>query len=189
MNTHFSACAKVCCLFLIAGVMAAGCAAPKAMLDAGHNPSILLQVPFFPDNADQCGPSALASVLGFWGMATELTKLREELYQSHLKGALTADLLLVAENRGLTAEMINGDLPRIKAELDAGRPVIVFVDVGYFFYSKGHFMVVIGYDDQLESVFVHSGMNRSQRMLYKKLEKQWKKTDRWALLIKSPKPL
>jgi ABC-type bacteriocin/lantibiotic exporter with double-glycine peptidase domain len=144
---------------------------------------VRLNIPFYPDATDQCGPSALASVLGYWGKPAAPERLRSEIYQARLKGSLTIDLLLAAESRGLSAEMLNGSLDRVKTELDNGHPLIAFVNEGYSFYPIGHYLVLTGYDDRRQCVFAHSGTRRDQEISYRKFEKQWKKTERWALLI------
>ena len=170
---------------LLAACAPCPCRAPK---QAPQGSQVLLKVPFFPDNTDQCGPSALASVLGYWGKPAAPAQLRQELYQARLKGSLTVDLLLAAESRGLSAEMANGSLARVKRELDAGRPLIAFVNAGYLFYPVGHYLVITGYDDLQECIFAHSGTNRDERISYRKFDKQWERTARWALLIQPPRP-
>ncbi len=147
----------------------------------------LLEVPFFPNDADQCGPSALASVLGYWGKPASPDSLRRELYRAQLKGSLTVDLLLSAQSRGLSAEMANASLAGVKKELDEGRPVIAFVNTGYRFYPVGHYLVITGYDDRGRRIFAHSGMKRDQPLSYGKFDKQWEKTERWALMIRPPR--
>ena len=144
---------------------------------------VLLKVPFFPDRTDQCGPSALASVLGFWGTQAEPAQLKQEIYRGNLKGSLPIDLLLAAQARGMSAEILDGGLPQLKKELDAGRPLIVFVNLSYPFIPSGHYMVVTGYDDRRQAIYAHSGMKKNGLMSYKKFLKQWERTDRWALLV------
>lgn len=178
-------------LLALAACLLAGCAPSRALrapVDVPQGGQVLLQVPFFPDDADQCGPSALASVLGYWGKPAAPARLRQEIYRARLKGSLTVDLLLAAESRGLSAEMANGSLARVKKELDAGHPLIAFVNVGYRFYPVGHYLVITGYDDRRQSLFAHSGMKRDQRISYRKFDKQWERTERWALLILPPQP-
>ncbi|MDO8803103.1 MAG: C39 family peptidase [Elusimicrobiota bacterium] len=178
-------------VLVLAACLLSGCAAsrfPLAPADVMQGRQVLLKVPFFPDNTDQCGPSALASVLGYWEKPETPARLREEIYRAHLKGSLTIDLLLAAGSRGLSAEMINGSLARVKAELDAGRPLIAFVNSGFRFYPVGHYLVITGYDDRRKCIFAHSGTKRDQRISYRKFDKQWEKTERWALLILPPQP-
>ena len=166
------------CLFI-------GCALPRtsSRADAGR---VQLHVPFFPDDTDQCGPSALASILGYWGKPAEPAELKKEIYRARLKGALTVDLLLAAESRGLPVEMVNGTLARVKTELDAGRPLIAYVNVGFRFYPIGHYLVLTGYDDERGVLFAHSGLERDRSISYKAFDAQWEKTERWALLIRPP---
>jgi ABC-type bacteriocin/lantibiotic exporter with double-glycine peptidase domain len=175
-------------LQLLAACLLCGCVRSSVSLapDSGHNGRVRLYLPFYPDNTDQCGPSALASVLAYWGRSAKPESLRKEIYRESLKGSLTVDLLLAAESRGLSAEMIEGGLDRIKAELEAGHPVIAFVNAGFSFYPVGHYLVLTGYDDRRQSVFAHSGLKRDQEISYRKFEKQWERTERWALLILPP---
>ncbi len=175
-------------LQLFAACLLCGCVQSRVSLapDYGHNRQVRLDPPFYPDNTDQCGPSALASVLGYWGKPAEPGSLRKEIYQAKLKGSLTVDLLLAAEGRGLSAEMVEGGLVRVKSELDAGHPVIAFVNTGFSFYPVGHYLVITGYDDRRQSIFAHSGMKRDQEISYRKFDKQWERTERWALLIMPP---
>ena len=127
-----------------------------------------------------------ASVLAYWGRPAAPEKLRSEIYRARLKGSLTLDLLLAAESRGLSAEMVEGGLHRVRAELDAGRPLIAFVNAGFSFYPVGHYLVITGYDDRRRCILAHSGLKRNQRIPYGKFERQWEKNGQWALLILPP---
>ncbi|MDD5301828.1 MAG: C39 family peptidase [Elusimicrobia bacterium] len=169
----------------LAVCLLSGCAALR-LLRAPEGRQVRLDVPFFPDDTDQCGPSALASVLGYWGKPAAPAQLREEIYRANLKGSLTVDLLLAAESRGLSAEMLDGGLVRVKKELDEGHPLIAFVNVGLRVYPIGHYMVITGYDDGRRVFFAHSGLTRDQKISYGKFDGQWEKTKRWTLLIVPP---
>ena len=175
-------------LLMAAACLLSGCVQSRVLLTpgAGQGGQVRLTLPFFPDSTDQCGPSALASVLGYWGKPTEPANLRKEIYRTKLRGSLTVDLLLAAEDRGLSAETIEGGLARVKRELEAGHPVIAFLNTGFSFYPVGHYLVLTGYDDRRQSVFAHSGLKRDQEISYRKFDKQWEKTERWALLILPP---
>jgi ABC-type bacteriocin/lantibiotic exporter with double-glycine peptidase domain len=144
--------------------------------------AVMLGVPFFPDKTDQCGPSALASVLAFWGRPADPLELKREIYVPKLGGTLPMDLLIAARSHGLAAEMSSGSLDGLKADLDAGRPVIAFVNLGWRFLPIGHFMVVTGYDEARRGVFAHSGLKKDAFVPYGRFLKQWDKTGRWALV-------
>lgn len=174
-------------LAVLAGALLAGCAAAPVRTRPDGSPLdtlVRLSVPFFPDDSDQCGPSALAGVLTYWGKPVSPAELRGEIYRSRLKGALTIDLLLAAQDRGFSAEMAEGGLESVRLELDAGRPVIAFVDVGVTLLPIGHYLVITGYDDARRRLFAHSGMNRDQEIPYERFRRQWKAAGRWALLIR-----
>ena len=163
-----------------------GCLQPgisRTLLPVAEQKQVLLEVPFFPDHTDQCGPSALASVLGFWGEKAAPGHLKEDIYLPDLKGSLPIDLLLAAQAHGMSAEILDGGLPQLKNELDAGHPVIAFINLGYRFIPIGHYLVVTGYDDRRQAIRAHSGMEKSGFIAYKQFSKQWERTDRWALLI------
>lgn len=174
-------------LAVMAGLLLAGCGAVHVRTRPDGSPVdtlVRLTVPFFPDDSDQCGPSALAGVLAYWGRQVSPAELRGEIYRSRLKGVLTIDLLLAAQDRGFSAEMAEGGLDRVRLELDAGRPVIAFVDVGVTLLPIGHYIVITGYDDGRRRLFAHSGMKRDQEVTYDKFKRQWKAAGQWALLIR-----
>jgi ABC-type bacteriocin/lantibiotic exporter with double-glycine peptidase domain len=173
---------RAAAVVVLAVFLQTGCAAPRAA--GASSRKVRLEVPFFPDDTDQCGPSSLASVLQFWGKASTPSELKNEIYREKLRGALTVDMLLAAQSRGLSAEMENGTLALVKSELEAGRPVIAFLNLGFRAYPIGHYLVITGYDDARGSLIVHSGKKRDHLVSFAKFEKLWEKTNRWSLLIR-----
>lgn len=169
-------------VFLSAGCGSHRAGSPPAPPAAGERAR--LDVPFFSDDTDQCGPSVLASVLGFWGKPAAPAELRKEIYRAGLRGSLTVDMLIAAQDRGLAADIGSGGLAEVKAELDAGRPVIAFLNVGLRSVPIGHYLVITGYDEPRRVIFAHSGKERDRRITYKKFDKAWERTERWTLLIK-----
>jgi ABC-type bacteriocin/lantibiotic exporter with double-glycine peptidase domain len=165
----------LCCLSLWGGVQAA----PQM------GASVLLQVPFFPDKTDQCGPATLAGMLNFWGKQTDPKELRGEMYSDQLKGTLPMDLVSTAEKRGLEVTMVAGQIPQIQEELRAGRPVLAMLNRGYTIMPIDHYVLVTGYDEDRAGFFMHSGGKANQFISYRKFENQWKKTDHWAMFAKS----
>jgi len=88
---------------------------------AGALPSeqILLNVPFFSDHTDQCGPATLAAILNFWGKDIAPGDLKKEIYQNKLHGTLPMDMSIAAEAHGLKTTMVRGDLNVLQSELRA----------------------------------------------------------------------
>lgn len=147
----------------------------------------LASVPFFPDDTDQCGPATLAGVMTYWGIQTDPVALKKKIYLPRLRGALSIDLLLVAQDHGLQAESYQGSLANVKAELDAGHPLVALLNLGYEFFPLGHYVVITGYDDAQQGLYVHSGLERDAFLSYERFLQSWEKTGRWTLLITPPK--
>lgn len=170
---------------LVLGALAAGCAGGRGpgSLGAPAAEVVRLEVPFFPDKTDQCGPSVLASVLSFWGQSVEPAALKREIYIAHLKGSLIMDLMLSARNRGMQARLYKGDLPSLKSELRQGRPLIVFINRGWKAVPIGHYMVVNGYDEARQGLYVHSALSEDKFIPYGRFLKDWNKAERSTLLV------
>ncbi|MEW6544474.1 MAG: C39 family peptidase [Nitrospirota bacterium] len=184
-------------LVLCAGLLAA-CAGPpdripvesrseaQELAQGSAGPSLgphHLSVPFFPDDKDQCGPAALASILTFWGIPTAPQDLKKEIYMPRLGGTLPMDLLFAAKARGLKAEMYTGSLDDLKAELEAGRPLVAFLNLGNKLFPQGHYVVVTGYDEERQGVYIHSGQTRDEFVPYNRFIRSWGKTGLWTLLV------
>ena len=144
---------------------------------------LLLQVPFFPDHADQCGPSVVASVLTFWGTPVTPTEIKQEIYTAHLKGSLSIDMMLAAQRRGFKAHLYSGSPEDLKSELGKGHPVIAFLNRGFTFLPVGHYVVINGFDDARQGLIIHSGMYKNKFISYKRFSSFWDKTQHSTLLI------
>jgi len=143
----------------------------------------LASVPFFPDDTDQCGPATLASVLTYWGVPSDPMTLKKQIYSARLGGTLPIDLLLAAQAHGLRAESYKGSLDNVRSELEAGHPLVAFLNLGYEFLPQGHYVVITGYDDQRQGVYVHSGLDRDEFLSYQSFLLSWEKTGRWTLRV------
>lgn len=146
-----------------------------------------LAVPFYADRRDQWGPAALAGILGFWGRPATPEELRREIYFPKQRGSVALDLKNAALARGLEAKMSTGTLESLKRELDAGRPVIVLVNIGLRRLPVRSFMVVSGYNDWLGGVYAHFGPNKDYFLKYARFENDWKMAGRWILLVSGKK--
>lgn len=144
---------------------------------------VQVAVPFFPDDTDQCGPATLASVLTYWGVPSDLPALKEEMYLPHLRGSLPIHLLLAAQARGLQAEGFSGTLEVLQAELDAGHPIVALLNLGWALFPQGHYVVVTGYDEGRQGVYLHSGVTRDMFVPYAHYLAAWEKTGRWMLRV------
>ena len=121
---------------LLLALVFAGCATagvervPPDLL-ADRSPGRYVEgVPFIPQRDNYCGPASLAMVLRYWGERIDQDEVARALYLPSVKGTLNLDLEFYARRRGYRAESFRGTLARLKAEVDRGRPLIVFQDQG-----------------------------------------------------------
>lgn len=151
-------------------------------------PSIHLSgIPLYPQEELQCGPASLASVLSFWGQPVTPEEIAAQIYSSRLQGTFPLDMAAYAETYGgehrLSIRVIRDKPEVFKEEITSGHPLVVFVDLGVWVWKKGHFMVLVGYDDTREGVIVHSGTVADKFIPYTVFLRQWSKTGYWTLRI------
>ncbi|MEW6585844.1 MAG: C39 family peptidase [Nitrospirota bacterium] len=146
---------------------------------------LIRNVPFYEQEAYQCGPASLSNVLNYWGIRVTPEQIAEEIFSKSARGTLTIDMILYAQRAGLRAEQYRGDIGDIKKKISGGFPLIVLVDYGFSFYKQHHFMVIVGYAEQ--GVIVHSGKTREKLIPWNDFMKTWEKTEYWTLLVKKSK--
>lgn len=169
----------------LAAVVAAGCGARRSPPPVPAAAVTVPGVPFVAQTARDCGPAALAMVLGFFGEAASLEELTARLYHPGAEGTFTLDLLLEAKRRGLEARQIRGDLETLRATLAQGRPLLVFLDVGRVSWApRWHFAVAIGLAP--DGVVLHSGDRAAVTLSVDRFLAAWARTDHWALDVRRP---
>ena len=176
----------------------AGCAGPglRAVIeDLGANPAhgaFIEAVPFFPQSKGElmCGPAALASVMGYYGGAVgtdgSMAAVAREVYHEKLSGTLPIDLFIYAKEKGFKAEYYKGGMEDLKERLSRSTPLILFLNLGLKAYPVGHYVVAVGYNDNLRVVLAHSGRERAKVYGYERLLNAWSKTGFATLLVIPP---
>ena len=181
------------CAVVMAGCVGAGSlkvrsfiASPAGALSGAYIDDVPL---ISPDSGAEnskyyCGPTALASLLSFYGLHADIEEIAGKIYRPNLKGSITMDLFLYAKERGLTARLYRSGMEDLKESIRAGVPLILFVDMGYDFYPMGHYIVPVGFSDDYGVVLAHSGANEALPISYKRLLRAWKKTGYSTILIR-----
>src|SRR3989337_1502941 len=176
---------------LILAILAAGCSTTFPPLKKGGKggfklpPSSYIQdVPFYPGVEYQCGPSVIASVLNYLGYDIKPEDISKEIYLKNVRGTLNIDMASFARRFGdVTVKEFQGDLTLLKESLSLGYPLIVFVDLGIWSIRKGHYMLVVGYDDSRKEVIVYSGAEKDKVIGYKEFMRIWKRGGYWTFRI------
>ena len=146
---------------------------------------LLEQVPFFPQQTYQCGPSSLAMLLVWTGLELTPEGLTADVYTPGLQGSLQSSLISAARQHGRIAYPIKG-FQDLFMELNAGHPVIVLQNLGLFWYPKYHYAVVIGYENNGQTIILHSGEKAAKRISKRVFENTWARAGYWGLLILPP---
>jgi tetratricopeptide (TPR) repeat protein len=143
----------------------------------------LTTTPFFPQQHYQCGPAALATVLGARGHAVTPEQLVDAVYVPALQGSLPEEITATARRYGMLAYPLQASLDHLLREIAHGNPVLVFQNLGTGWLPKWHFAVVIGYDLQGHEIILRSGTTRRWRTTLGTFERTWSRAGHWALII------
>lgn len=170
----------------------AGCATPQTERLAATPPRDLAprvelgDVPFFAQDAYQCGPAALATVLTATGVPTTADALIPQVYLPERRGSLQLELVAAARRHGTVPYVLQPALESLLAEVAAGNPILVLQNLAFAWYPKWHYAVVVGYDLDREELILRSGLERRHVVPFAVFERTWRRAEHWALVVLSP---
>lgn len=173
------------CLLCLQGCTAAfqGKQAPNAFSEQLPPAVELEHAPFFPQTEHQCGPAALATVLQFYGIDVSPLQLTPLLYIPERKGSLQIEMAAAARRYGMLPYPLEADLEHLLAEIAAGYPVLVLQNLGFDWWPRWHYAVVIGYDVADRELVLRSGKTERWLTPFDTFMKTWERGDYWALVI------
>jgi hypothetical protein len=141
-------------------------------------------VPFFAQDAHQCGPAALATVLVAAGVAVTPAQLLPQVYLPERQGSLQAELMAASRRHERVAYRMPESLLPLFASLQEGRPVLVLLDVGWFQrWPVWHYAVLVGYDKNRNRFLLRSAGEPRQWLGAKRFMSQWAHGGRWAMVV------
>jgi len=139
-------------------------------------------VPFYPQSAHHCGPAALAMVLRWTQADVNPQELVPEVYTPGKKGSLQPALISAARRRNRVVYRIEG-VDGLLQELAAGHPVIVLQNLGFHWFPRWHYAVVIGYDLTKKAIILHSGRDARRQMNWSLFIRTWQRASYWGLVV------
>ena len=145
-------------------------------------------VPFYPQEAYQCGPASLAMALTWSGIQANPETITPEVFTPSRKGSLQSAMIGAARRHGRLAYPITGPDAMVE-EVAAGHPVIVLQNLGLSWYPVWHYAVVVGYDLHKGTVILHSGVTPRKRLSFRVFYNTWARSDYWGLLVLPPSRL
>lgn len=189
LRPGFFSSAPLACLLALA---AAGCSvnpswtlqAPPA--DAVVVDGVLPGIPFHPQTEYQCGPAALATVLGASGVSVAPDALAPQVYLPGRQGSLQLELVGATRRAGRIPFVIQPTTDALLAELGSGRPVLVLQNLLVRTVPKWHYAVVTGLDRRANAMVLNSGTEEGLRMEAPRFLRTWDWAGRWGLVSLAP---
>ncbi len=141
----FARLALVGCLLVCGCYLGSARNATPADLGADEGWERIEGVPIVRQAArEDCGPAALAMVLGYWGRAVTRDDLSGANPPTPERGLRAATLRDLARRQGLQAFLIPGQLGDLDREIQRRHPVLVGVVKRYGRRAYPHYEVVVG---------------------------------------------
>lgn len=137
--------------------------------------------------ASGCGPTTLSMVVVYLTHNREASPIAVAKYSKEAGYSVDgsgSSWTLISEgcrHYGVKAKAVALDESRMKAELDAGHPIVINVGPGDF-TDTGHFMVITGYDDEGFSINDPNSIGKSgKRWLFKNISSQIRAV--WSMYV------
>jgi len=151
---------------------------PALILAAAAQPGVWLDVPFFRQDRNGCGPASIAMVLAYWGRAATVAAAPDGLSARRMEEIFRA--------HGFRAFVFRGDWTDLEQHLAKGRPLIVALKEG----GSGaplHYVVVAGWQPDL--VLINDPARRKLLRLDRAaFGKAWRASGNWTLLALPEQP-
>jgi len=172
--------------FLLALLGLGACAVnPKLSLPAGADVR-LAGVPFHPQTEYQCGPAALAGLLGASGVAITPEQLEPQVYLPGRRGSLQLELIGASRRAGRIPYIVDPEPEAVLAELDAGRPVLVLQNLWTPSVPRWHYAVVIGSDPVRNRLLLNTGVDEAKAVKSGSFLRTWDWAQRWGIVALRP---
>lgn len=160
-----------------------GCVSRGPLISSSSKLVELEDTPFFAQTEHQCGPAALATVLGASGVNVTPEELSSLVYLPGRRGSLQIEMQAAPRQYARIGYRIDPELDAILAEVTAGRPVLVLHNYGLPFWPRWHYAVVVGYDGARDRVVLRSGKVKRQILSAANFMRAWDNADRWGLVL------
>lgn len=171
-------------LFLFVLLCGYGCSPFQSPPWSPGQPGLHLveSVPFrAQESRDDCGPAALASLLGHRGMHLSVAEVTRAVYTPALGGTLLPDMENFARRQGFVTRSGRGDPALLRRQVDAGRPVLIPVETGFSVATRPHYIVVFGYGTG--GFLTHAGTLEGAFIATEDLLPRWEKMNRLYLYL------
>lgn len=173
---------------LLAGLLAGCTLNPPLELSAlsGDRSRHVEGVPFFPQAEFECGPAALAGLLGASGLDARPDELAPRVYLPGRRGSLQLELVAATRRSGRIPYVLEPHPEALLAQLQSGRPVLVLQNLGTPGLPVWHYAVLTGFDAPRNLVYLNTGVESARPMPAPAFLRTWDWAQRWALVALRP---
>ncbi|MCZ6726570.1 MAG: PA2778 family cysteine peptidase [Acidobacteria bacterium] len=149
-------------------------------------PVELVAVPFHAQLENHCGPASLLTVLEHSGVEVDYDDLVGWIYTPGLEGSLQLEMLAAARRFERLAYQLAPEPEALFAEVAAGRPVLVLLNLGVRSAPIWHYAVVVGFDLADNRVLSRSGDESRRAEKASAWLRRWDWAGRWAVVLLPP---
>lgn len=143
-------------------------------------------MPFHAQETHYCGPASLLTLLEASGVEADYETIVDHVYVPGLEGSLQVEMLAAARQFGRIAYTLPSEPAAVLAELEAGRPVLVLLNLGLPKRPVWHYAVVVGFDPAHNRLLLHSGRKARSRQRAPVWLRRWNWAGRWAMVLLRP---
>lgn len=181
------------CGLLLMLLMLAGCSSSLQYRELDANKPaglaerfVIPDMPFFPQDAYQCGPAALATMLTAQNLTVHPDDLRPLVYVPERQGSFQTEIMAATRTHGMLAYPLQQNLVDLLSEVASGNPVMVLQNLGLASLPQWHYAVVKGYDLERDVLVLNSGEIEDYELAISTFERTWARADYWAMLTVPP---
>lgn len=146
----------------------------------------LTETPFYPQERYQCGPASLAMVLRQRGVAVSPDELVSRVYLPERQGSVVPEMVATARSYGMLVYELPTSIDALLQEVAAGNPVLVMQNLGFSWFPKWHYAVVVGYDLASQQITLRSGTTERHQVSLALFDRTWRRGKRWGIVLLTP---
>ncbi len=179
---------RISTVLCVLSLLLAGCSSlpPPKYSENLPTSAYIPALTLFPDESNQCGPAALASLLSFYGQSFEFEQLSKQLVIPAKGGSIRTDMRAQSRQHGLTPYIIPPKIEHLFDEIAAGNPVIVMQNLSLSGIPQWHYAVVRGYDLNSQTITLQSGGQANYTIPISLFRRTWARAKNWGI---APKPI